>query len=175
MKYLVKFFVITFLIFNCTSLQANDSKIYFIDLKVVLNESKPGKEAQEFLKKKANDNMNKFKKIEETLKKKETDLIAKKNDTDKDEYKKMADALRKEVRSYQKERNEALRAIAEQRSNAREKMVQVLKPILSDYSKENSVSIIINKKTALYTDPSLDITKPIIELLNKKLPSLNLK
>ena len=90
MKYFVKFFVITFLVFLCTSIQAADIKILFIDLKAVLNDSKAGKKAQDFLKSSAEKNIARFKKIEESLKEKETDLIAKKNDLSKEEYKKMA-------------------------------------------------------------------------------------
>ena len=175
MKYFVKFFVITFLVFLCTSIQAADIKILFIDLKAVLNDSKAGKKAQDFLKGSAEKNIARFKKIEESLKEKETDLIAKKNVLSKEEYKKMADNLRKEVQNYQKERNDSLQKIAQQRSTARSQLIEALKPILENYSKENSVSVILNKKDALYIDPSTDITNTIIKHLNKKLPSINLK
>ena len=175
MKYLVRFFVITFLAFLCTYSLAEDSKVLFINLKVVLNESKAGKKAQEYLKKTAHENVDKFNKIEDDLKKKEKDLIAKKNVLSKEEYKKMADNLRKEVQNYQRERNDSLQKIAQQRIAARSQLIEVLKPILEDYSKENNVSVILNKKDALYIDPSTDITNTIIKHLNKKLPSINLK
>ena len=60
MKYFVKFFVITLLVLLCTYAQADNSQIRFINLKVILNESKAGKEAQGFLKKSAQENINKF-------------------------------------------------------------------------------------------------------------------
>ena len=176
MKYLVKFFVVTFLFFICTYVQAEDSNsIAYIDLKIVLNESKAGKEAQAFLKKNAKTNVDKFTKLENSLKKKEQDLIAKKNVLNKEEYKKMANNLRKEVSNFQNDRNSALQTIAKQRTTARAQLVDALRPILKDYSKENNISLIINKKDALYIDDSLDLTKPIIKILNKKLPSVNLK
>ena len=142
---------------------------------MVLNESKAGKEAQDFLKKNAKANVSKFTKLESSLKKKEQDLIAKKNVLSKEEYKKMANNLRKEVSNFQIDRTGALQTIAKQRATARAKLVDALRPILKDYSKENNVSLIINKKDALYIDDSLDVTKPIIKILNKKLPSVNLK
>ena len=175
MKYFVNFFVITFLVFLCTNVQAADTKILFIDLKVVLNESKAGKKAQDFLKGSAEKNIARFKKIEESLKEKETDLIAKKNVLSKEEYKKMANNLRKEVQNYQKERNDSLQKIAQQRSTARSQLIEALKPILENYSKKSNVSVILNKKDALYIDPSTDITNTIIKHLNEKLPSINLK
>ena len=175
MKYFVKFFVITFLVFFCTSVKAEDGKILFIDLKIVLNESKAGKKAQDFLKSSAEKNIARFKKIEESLKEKEADLIAKKNVLSKEEYKKMADNLRKEVQNYQKERNDSLQKIAQQRITARSQLIEALKPILENHSKENNVSVILNKKDTLYADPSTDITNIIIKHLNEKLPSINLK
>ena len=79
MKYFVRFFVITLLVLLCTYAQADNSQIRFINLKAILNDSKAGKEAQEFLKKTAETNVSKFKEIEESLKKQEIDLISKKN------------------------------------------------------------------------------------------------
>ena len=48
MKYFVKIFVITFFILVCTNAQA-EGKIVYIDMKYVLNNSKAGKGAQDFL------------------------------------------------------------------------------------------------------------------------------
>ena len=93
----------------------------------------------------------------------------------KEEYKKMANNLRKEVQNYQKERNDSLQKIARQRSTARSQLIEALKPILENYSKESNVQVILNKKDALYIDPSTDITNTIIKHLNEKLPSINLK
>ena len=49
MKYLVKFVVVTFLLLICTHVLA-EQKIIYIDMKFILNNSKAGKDAQEFLK-----------------------------------------------------------------------------------------------------------------------------
>ena len=50
MKYLVKLFVVTFFIIFSTQAFA-EQKIVVLDMKYVLNNSKAGKGAQEFLKK----------------------------------------------------------------------------------------------------------------------------
>ena len=68
-----------------------------------------------------------------------------------------------------------LQKVAKQRLEARAELVKSLKPILDTYSKENNVSIIFNKKDILYGNSEFDVTNKIVELLNKKLPSLNLK
>lgn len=175
MKYFVKIFVITLVAFVCTKSFAVDSKILFIDLTVVLNESKAGKKAQDFLKNSAEKNIKKFKEVEKSLKDKETDLIAKKDVISKEEYKKMADNLRKEVQNYQKERNQSLQKISVQRSTARSKLIEALRPLLEKYSKENNVYMILNKKDVLYADAAIDVTQDILKKLNETLPSINLK
>ena len=176
LKYFVKLFVITFLFFVSTNVYSNEiTQIKYIDLKVVLNESKAGEKAQTYLKKTAQNDIKRFKKIEEELQEKEKELIEKKNVIDKEEYGKMANDLREKVRAYQKDRNDSLQKIATQRAKARSKLVETLKPILEKYSKENNISVILNKKDTLFATPELDITKPIIDILNKNLPSIDLK
>ena len=70
MKYLVKFFVITFFVIFYTSSFA-DGKIVVLDLTYILNNSKAGKGAQDFLKKTYQDNIKKFTEMENSLKKEE--------------------------------------------------------------------------------------------------------
>ena len=53
MKYSVKFFVVTFFLLVCTYSFA-EQKIVVLDMKYVLNNSKAGKGAQDFLKKSLN-------------------------------------------------------------------------------------------------------------------------
>ena len=141
----------------------------------VLNGSKAGKGAQDFLKKSFTDNQKKFVEIEKSLKKEESDLLEKKNILTKDEYNKKTDSLRKKVIDYQSQRSAALDKIATQRVEARETLLQKVTPILDSYMKENNISLVIDKKNTLGGNPEIDITKVIVEKLNKELPSLNLK
>ena len=79
MKYLVKFFVVTFLLLVCTYASAKtEQKIVYMDMKVVLNSSKAGKGAQDYLQKTFKANQKKFADLEKELKEGENDLLAKK-------------------------------------------------------------------------------------------------
>ena len=78
MKHLIKYLFITIIIVFSTNVNAQD-KVAMLDLKFVLNQSKAGKGAQDFLKKSYADNIKKFKDIENALKKEEQDLLSKKN------------------------------------------------------------------------------------------------
>ena len=174
MKYLVKFFVVTFFLLICTHTFA-EQKIVVLDLKYVLNNSKAGKGAQDFLKKSFENNMKKFAEIEKSLKKEENDLLTKKTVLSKDEYTKKTDELRKKVIDYQSHRRSSLDKIATQRSSSREILIKTIDPILEAYIKEENISLVVDKKNTLGGNPDNDITKFIVEKLNKELPSLNLK
>ena len=174
MKYLVKFFVVTFFMLICTYSLA-EQKVVYIDLKFVLNNSKAGKGAQDYLKKTFKNKQDKFTKMEKTLKKEEENLIGKKSEISQEEYKKQADALRKKVVEYQAERRKSLEKITKQRAEARSTLLQKLDPILVNYINENNVSMVVDKKNVIAGKNNVDITNIIVEKLNKELPSLNLK
>ena len=174
MKYLVKFFVVTFFLLVCTHTIAEE-KTVVLDLTFVLNQSKAGKEAQDFLKKSFNDNAKKFSAMEEKLKNEEIDLLGKKTILTKEEYSRKSDALRKKVIDYQSQRRMSLDKIATQRAEARETLIKKINPILETYISENNISLVIDKRNTLIGNPDNDITTVIVEKLNKELPSLNLK
>ena len=174
MRHIVKYFLITFLLLFCTNILAQE-KIAILDLKYVLNGSKAGKGAQEFLKKSYSDNIKKFKDVETALKKEEQDLLTKKTVLSKEEYSKKSDTLRKKVIDYQSQRRAAMDKITTQRAESRATLIKSITPILETYIKENNISVVIRKIHTLGGSPETDITNIIIEKLNKELPSLKLK
>ena len=174
MKYLVKFFVVTFLLLLCTHASA-EQKIAYLDMKFILNNSKAGKGAQEYLKKSFKENQKRLSNEETKLKKAESDLLAKKSLLTKEEYQKKSSELRKTVMKYQSDRRSSLEKISKLRAEARAKLIKELDPILDNYIKENGISLIVDKKNIVKGRNDLDITNLIVEKLNKQVPSLNLK
>ena len=174
MKYFVKFIVVTFFFLQCTYALA-EQKIVYLDMTFVLNKSKAGEGAQIFLKKTFEENQKKFIIQENELKNAESNLLGKKNILTKEEYKKKSDELRNKVTKYQVDRRGALDKITTMRTEARQKLVDKINPILKNYITENNVSLVIDKKYVLGGGANLDITNIIIEKLNKEIPSLNLK
>ena len=173
MKYLVKFFVVTFLFLVGTYASA-EQKTAFLDMKYILNSSTAGKAAQDYLKKTFSENQKKFTDQENELKKEERDLISKKDSVTKEEYKKKAEKLREKAKKYQTNRRDALAKIAKQRADARQKLIDKLEPIIQKYIEENGISIVIDSKNVVIGNTQLDITKVITEKLNKEFPSLKL-
>ena len=174
MNRFIKYFLITSFIIFSSDLLAQE-KIAILDLKYVLNESKAGKGAQDFLKKSYNDNVKKFMDIETSLKKEEADLLSKKTVLSKEDYTKKSDSLRKKVIDYKSQRRTAMDKITTQRTESRATLIKSITPILETYIKENNISVVINKIHTLGGKPENDITKIIVDKLNKILPSLDLK
>tara|TARA_Y100000741_G_C17960888_1_gene439789 strand:+ start:59 stop:583 length:525 start_codon:yes stop_codon:yes gene_type:complete len=174
MKHFIKYFLISLIIIFPSNLLAEE-KIVILDLKYVLNESKAGKGAQDFLKKSYNNNIKKFQEIEAALKKDEQDLLSKKTVLSREEYTKKSDTLRKKVIDYKSQRRSAMDKITTQRAESRSTLLKSITPILETYIKENNISVVLNKVHTLGGNPENDITNIIVEKLNKVLPSLDLK
>ena len=174
MNRFIKYFLIASFIIFSSDLLAQE-KIAILDLKYVLNQSKAGKGAQDFLKKSYTENVKKFQNVEASLKKEEADLLSKKTLLSKEDYTKKSDTLRKKVIDYKSQRRAAMDKITTQRTESRDTLLKSITPILETYIKENNISLVIDKKDTLGGNPNNDITEIIVEKLNKKLPSLDLK
>ena len=149
-------------------------EIYFVDLKKVLNESKAGKKAQDFLKKKFENETKQFEKEGAAIRKAESDLIGKKKIISPEEYKKNLTSLREKSTNYQKKRRQASNEWVKKKNEARAKLLEALNPILQNYMKENNIEVIVDKKYILLANSIFDLTDIILKLLDKELKSIQL-
>ena len=174
MKILKKLTLTIFLLVFTSQVFA-ESKVVFFDLKFILNNSKAGKGAQDYLKKTYDKNQKKFIDLEKNLKAEEKKLLEQKSVLSSEEYQTKTDSLRKKVIDYQSQRRSSLDKIAKQRADAREQLLNKINPLVADYMKEKEISLIIDKNNVILGNAELDITDVITEKLNKELPSINLK
>jgi len=164
--------ILIFIFFSFPSVFADTP--HYLDFKFILNESNAGKETQTSLKKKLE---NGFKNINEKEKKildEEKKLIQQKKILSADEYKNKVSDLRKKVSALQKEKNDIIQSVNKQKNKARDVLLKSLNPIVKNYMKEKKIRIVIDKKSILLADENLDITKDIMNQLNKELKSIKL-
>ena len=173
MKYIVKIFVITYLLFGINNSFA-ETKVVYVDMNRILTESKVGIFVEKELTKIHKGNLDKFKKSEEALKKDEIDLISKRNIMNADEFNEKLNALRDKAAEYQKQRREKFEKINEKRNTATVEVMKVLEPVLSNYAEQNQISFIIEQKSIVVGKNEFDVTQDIIDELNKKLPSIKI-
>ena len=172
----MRYFKLLSIILALTTLTVNSKADtpYFLDFKYILNESEAGKKAQTFLKNKLETGIKDLKNKEKKIQEEEKKIIAQKKVISSEEYKKQVENLRSKVKSLQKERNNLIETVAKQRSKARNELLKNLNPIIKDYMKEKKIRMVVDKKSLLLADENLDITKDIMNMLNKKLKSINL-
>ena len=173
LKYIVKIFVITYLIFGITNSFA-ENKVVYVDMNKILNESKVGIFVEKELTKVHEIELDNFKKTEEKLKKQEIDLISKRNIMAREEFDKKVKLLNEEAQNYQDGRRKWFDEISERRNKARAEVLKSLDPILTEYFKQNQISLMLYKRNIAIGTTELDITDAIIDDLNKKLPSIKL-
>ena len=175
MKYLVLFLFITFTTIVGNKLSAETKIIAILDLDRVVNQSTAGKkmisELENLHKKKLED----FKKIEENLKSEETKIVSKKNILSKEEYQKEINILREKVKKYRIQSKNLNDNLTNKRLSASKKLLQLINPILLEFSKSNSIDIILHKKTIILGKSDKDINNKILELVNKKIKKINLE
>ena len=175
MKYPLSFFVIILITFCTTISKANEfSAIVYINMDKVMNKSFAGKSLIEQLETIHQSNIEEFKKIEDSLKWEEESIMSQKNILSEEEFAKKINSLKKKISDYKKNRKIKIDSVSKKKVDATTKFFEILNPILADYSKENSISIILRKKDIVIAKSDLDITDSIIELVNLKVKKISL-
>ena len=165
---------IIFFLFFCTNILAED-KIVYLDINRLLNESEAGKYLNSELNKINNSNVEEFKKIETTIKSEEENILKQKNILKTEEFNSKVNELREKYKSYQELKNDKNEEINKIKNNAGNKILKIVNEILSNYSLDKKISLIIEKKNIVIGKTELDITNNILVLLNTKIKKVELK
>ena len=171
---LKKFLIINLFIVFFTLSYAEEQKIVYLNVDKIMQQSIAGKSIKKQLENLYNKNMEKFKKNDEILKNKEKKLIAQKNILSQEDFQKELTSLRKEIINFQKEQVKARDNINKLRIGATNKLISQLSPILQEYAKNNSVSLILQKKNIVMGKKEIEITDEILELTNKEIKNIKI-
>ena len=173
MKYLVRFFVILFITI-CSISNAENLSIVYVDMEKVMNQSIAGKSLTNQIEKIHKVNLEEFKINEEELKKEELLILSQKNVLSEKEYKNKVNLFKEKLNSYKKKRQKKIDLVTKKRMNATSNLLKEINPILSDYSKNNGISIILRKQDIVLARTDLDITKQIIETIDLRVKKIDL-
>ena len=169
-----KILVSIFLFIFITLPGFSSEKIVYLDVEKIMQESSAGKSIIAQLKKKRESSISKFKSREKDIFDKEKKLISQKNVLSKEEFESKIKDLRNDISNYQKDRNKTSNEITKSRVKASKKLINKLTPILEEYSKKNSIRIIVQKKNIVMGKKEDDITGDILKLLNQKVKSIKI-
>ena len=166
MKKIFQFLILCFFFANYSSLNAKEN-IVFIDLNYVLNKSNEGKKILDDLNKINDENKNKFSTKENILEKERDDIKKLKNIISKEDYNKKVALFQEKVELYNKEKTDIIKSFEIKKKKELDIFFKNLNEIMNNYMKENSISIIIDKKNIVMAAVKNDISNEIIDLVNK--------
>ena len=169
-KILLAFF---FIIFSYNSYA--QEKIVYLDTNYLLSQSEVGKYVNSKLKVINDKNIEEFKKLELSIKSGEENLLKQKNILKKEDYEKKVLDLQKKFQSYQEERKKKNAELNQLRNNAGNQILKHINEILTNYSQNKSISLIIEKKNVVIGKSDLDVTSDILSLLNNKIKKIELQ
>ena len=162
-----RFFFFIFFFFTNFSLLYGESKIVFINLDEIVNNSIAGKKLIKKTNKMENDFLTKSSEIEKKLKVEENDIISKKNIMDKEQYNQQVVAFKKKIETYKKNKLNKIEELRNFKIKQTNIFLNQIAPILKTYSTDNSISMILQKKDILIGKSDFDITDIIIKKVNK--------
>ena len=171
LKTLLFIIVSIFLLLTKISYSEN---VAYIDIDFIMNNSLAGKSITNNLEKSFKGENDKLNNLENELKEKEKNLVSQKNILKEDEFKKKVEILKKEINSYKDNRKKLLKEFNSKKIESTKILLSKINPILADYSKENSIDIIFQKKNIVIGKKNLDITEDIINILNSKVKKIEI-
>jgi len=172
MKFFLPLFLFSFII--CSPAMA-DQKIVFVDMDRLVSVSKPGSSIFKQLKDINNKNLNFLKNEEKKFKEQEKKLIAQKNIITEDDFTNKVEKLKSEINDYNLDRKKMIEDFNKLKVENTNNLLKQINPILTKYSKENEISIILQKKDLIIGKTELDITDEIIKIINVEIKEFKIK
>ena len=163
-KFNLIFFLIYFFLLNGTA----NSQIVFIDIDFLIKNTIIGKATIEKLEKVKKDNNSLLKNEEDMLKIKEEEIISKKNILSADEFKKEVNSFKTEVNKYNKKKINISENFNKEKIQQMNIILSKFNEVITEYIDANSIEIVLSKKSLYIGKNSSDITKIILEEVNKK-------
>ena len=102
------------------------------------------------------------------LKIKEEEIISKKNILSSDEYKKEVNSFKTEVNKYNKKKINISENFNKEKIQQMNIILSKFNEVITEYIDANSIEIVLSKKSLYIGKNSSDITKIILEEVNKK-------
>ncbi len=147
---------------------AKDSiNILTIDIEKVASESKVGKEMQDKMQKKQSSLQAKIEEKKKEISKKIESINAQKSKISEAEYNKKAEALQKDVMMLDGKFQADLQDMQEKQTTASQKLVDAVKDVAKKIALDKKAAIVIPSNVVFYSDEKHDITKEVIEALDK--------
>jgi len=165
MKYLI---VIIFFFFNLSSI-AYSSNIVYIDMNFILSNSNYGKLILKELENKNKTNIKELESKEKILKDLEKKITNQKNILSKKDLEKKINDLKKKIVIFNEDKDKLSKEFNEIKNKSITDFMKNIEPLVSDYIKDNSINIVLDKKNVIMGNKDQDITFKILEIVDNNI------
>tara|TARA_A100001015_G_scaffold49700_1_gene54826 strand:+ start:4936 stop:5454 length:519 start_codon:yes stop_codon:yes gene_type:complete len=162
------FFSLVLFFFLLSGVSQSNETIRFIDINYIVNNSNAGKSLNKIIENKNKTIDNEIKGIAKKLEDKKKKIVSQKNILKKEEFDKLVINYDKELKSFNNLRKKKKNDFDKFRIESSKKILDLLNPIITNFLKNESIKILLQKEKIIFADDELDITKEILELFNNK-------
>ena len=161
------FFFINICIFFFSTFTFADNKTAYIDMDLILSESKPSKFLFSQLKEIEEKKLKQLKNDEIKLKEEENKIISTKNILSKEEYNKSVNNFKKKVDNFRNTKNKDVENLKKTRNTEIIRFFKLINPLIEKIMEKNSIEILFEKKNIFIAKSNFDITQIVIGDINK--------
>ena len=170
MKSITKLLFIQFIIlFFLTQSSLAELKLKFVNIDLLIKETKIGKKMLEKINTLDQSNIEKLNLFENELKDLENKIQLKKNIISDDEFKKEIKLLNSKIKNYNNEKNLMVENLNNTKKEELKIFFEKINPIIQNYMTNNSIEMIFNSKNIFMGSKNSDLTKFLIEEINSKI------
>ena len=173
MKIFFLIFHFIFLSFYQTG-SANVSIVY-IDMDNIMSTSIVGKSILRQLNDANNKVIQEFQQIEKDFKVQENKILSQKNILSEIEFDQKVILLKSKIKEYTKNKKKKIDDLNQLKINNTNKFIEQINEILLKYSKDKSISLILQKKNIIIGKSELDISMDIVKLINIEIKEFKIK
>ena len=164
----INYFILFFFIFFLTNAQAS-TKIVFVDMDYLINNSTFGKKIIKKIETEDKKNVEILRSREISLKKVEDEIKKKQNIISDQELQKEINLLKKNIKEFKSEKNTLVKNFSQFKNDQLNTVLLEFNKIIKDYMAKNSIDIVFDKKNIYIGKSSNDITQKILEEIENRL------
>jgi len=163
------FLIYLFFFFNFFNLVHGNNNIVILDLNFLVNNSNKGKFIQNELNLINKKNLNILKTKEDAIKKKEIEIKNQQNLISETELNDKIKIFKESVNDFNNLKNDLNSNFIQTKNELLKDFFDQITPLIQNYMETKSISIIIDKKNIFIAQSNYDITKEILEIINKNI------
>ena len=161
--------ILIFFLFQNYALSNENLNLVIIDLDYVFKNSNAGKKISKNSINKKEALIKEKNKIEAKLEKQKNDIMSKRNVIDKKDFEEKVISHQNQVKEYQIKINQDLKKVNDKFIKDNIELKKEIDKLLIEYSKENSIDLIVNKNSIVVSNTKIDMTMQILEIINNKI------